>query len=132
MLKISVAQRQAMSSLMAEEFARRMTTHLQKLFPDQLRALDSQNLLKHVLSAMARAFSYGVVREGDMQRYLEYAALYGWEFDLATETSWARPILEDGSLDGSAKMDALDRYQAALPGEASSVAPTDRSEESND
>ncbi|MFP2907947.1 hypothetical protein ACLESD_23430 [Pyxidicoccus sp. 3LFB2] len=98
---------------MAEQFMEQMATHLREVFPEETQPWSEERLLKHVTEAAERASQYGVVLEGDVQRYLECAVLYGWDFDRAPGSAWARAILEDSSLDGVAKMDALEEYQAA-------------------
>lgn len=131
MFKIGAEQMQAMSRLMAEEFSQQMATHLRELFPEQTAPLDEQVLLTHVRETIARASRYDVVLEGDVQRYLECAVLFGWEFDRAPECAWARSILEDANLKGAAKVDALEHYQATLldPSLTTQPADTDMTEE---
>ena len=121
-----------MSSLLVDQFVERMASHLRRLFPEQLLSLNEQDLLKHIQSASAQASHYGVIRDGDVQRYLEYAVLHGWEFDRAPETSWAHPILADESMDGTMKMDALDQYQAASLNGVSLIRPTEVIEKGHD
>ena len=99
---------------MVEKFERRMVSHLQALFPEETGCFDALVLQRHVRDSIASAARYRIVREGDVQRYLECAVLYGWEFERLPETLWVRSILENDCLDGNEKMAAIEEYQASL------------------
>ena len=48
--------------------------------------------------------------EDEVQRYLEYMIIYGVNFDIDSKIPWAGNILDTENVDGSIKMDRLDRY----------------------
>jgi hypothetical protein len=94
------------------QFARRMANHLRATFPKEVEKLgiNDQGLEQLALRGLADARKYGVVNEGDVQRYLECMVILGPEFDTDERIPWAAQALRRTDLDGEAKMDQIDEY----------------------
>jgi hypothetical protein len=106
MLKIRPEQVEVLRQYMVRQFEERMRIHLWQVFPHELKTVAEMELREHIRLGVEKAMSYQVTKEGDVQRYLECAVVYGWEFDT---TPWARGILCRTDWDGEIKMDKVEQ-----------------------
>ena len=112
---------QAQSHRMTDVFIGRMVRHLREEFSQYLRAqaLPEEGLDGMVRQGMKDAERYGVIYQGDVERYIECMAMLGPAFPQDPKAPWAGETLRRADLDGSAKMDLISDYVAfeveALP-----------------
>ena len=108
MLTIRPEQVAVLEQYMVKQFEERMRIHLQRVFSEELQTIGEVELRERIRLGVKKARSYQIIREGDIQRYLECAVIYGWEFDT---TSWAREILSREDWDGEIKMDKVEQHR---------------------
>jgi hypothetical protein len=118
MLIIRQQQLDVLSRHMRRQFETRMADHLRSRFPEATYQLDDGTLHGLIVSAVARAESYGIEFEADLQRFLEYMLVLSWDFDTAPSSAWAGEILRRRELSGSTKISRIDnayifRYRTA-------------------
>ncbi|KHD05843.1 hypothetical protein PN36_32165 [Candidatus Thiomargarita nelsonii] len=116
MLTIREEQMSALSQAMVKQFEDSMAIHLRRVFPDETKTITEKDLLYHIELCVNRATQYKITIEGDVQRYLECAVLYGWDFDTKPETYWAGEILCREDLNGEAKMDKIEQHELMCSG----------------
>jgi hypothetical protein len=114
---------QAQSDRMTDAFVERMVRHLREEFSQYLRvqAVPENDLGGMVRQGMMDAERYGVIYQGDLERYIECMVMLGPAFPRDARLPWAGETLCRDDLDGQAKMDVLSDYVAfeveALPNE---------------
>lgn len=64
-------------------------------FPEATASLDDGRLEELVAQAQARAESYGLTSDADRARFLNLAAVFGWDFDQDPERGWMQAMLTD-------------------------------------
>jgi hypothetical protein len=101
----------ALERYMLEGFILRMSARLRDEFPRDTAALAPAELRTVIENAIAKAETYGVTDEADVERYLEFAARYGADFDVAQQTAWAGEVLRRDDLSGTEKMNTLDDHE---------------------
>jgi hypothetical protein len=107
MLTIRQQQIEVFRQHYLQDFEDEMVGHLTSHF-DRYPLIGNEAKLRNaVAEGIASARGYGVVCEFDVCRFLEFTLEYGTGFH---STAWAKPILNDATLSGSAKMDRLDDY----------------------
>jgi hypothetical protein len=67
---------------------------------------------------------YGVTTERDLTLFIDLLFLAGQDFDHNRKMTWARRILLDKNLDGTAKMQAIYQRLGALENGAAAAAAT--------
>ena len=82
--------------------------HLCSAFPEQIGTLTAQEASDVVRVGIAKAQTYGIIGEYDIQRFAEYMIILGNDFD--TEHVWARDILMNLSASGGSKVDEIEEY----------------------
>ena len=75
--------------------------HLRSRFPEC--ALDDETLHSVIVSGIARAESYEIEVEADLQRFLEYMMVLSLDFDTAPRSAWAGEILLRREIEGLRK-----------------------------
>lgn len=95
MLIIRKEQFEALAAAHRDHFVEEMCRHLRDHLPGQVAGVEDAVLRHRVSQAVGRAAGYGLTSRRDCCRYLNVAALYGWEFDRAPENAWMRRYLED-------------------------------------
>lgn len=92
-------------------FKQRLLRHIGRNFTAQIQGagMDRQALQRLVGDGLQRARMYGMRSEFDVRRYVEYMLLLSPDFDLDPAFAWAGRILFRCDLDGTRKMDHLDR-----------------------
>ena len=108
MLIIRRRQLDALSRYMRRQFETRMAEHLRSRFPEVTDELDDEKLDRLIVSGIARAESYGIYFEADLQRFLEYMMVLSLDFDTASRSAWAGEILRRRELGGSEKISRID------------------------
>ncbi|NJO18146.1 MAG: hypothetical protein HC877_21175 [Thioploca sp.] len=91
MLIIRPEQVKVLEQYMVSQFEEQMKIHLQWFFSEELQTIGEVGLREQIRLGVKKAQLYQITKEGDVQRYLECAVVYGWEFDT---TSWAKEILQ--------------------------------------
>lgn len=107
--RIRPQQKQAFSEYLIGCFVDRMIRRLQDDFSVELagNGLDDKDLEPLVRRAIARSKQYGIVNEGDVERYILCTAVMGPQFDVDRTIPWAGEILRKEHLDGKLKMDQI-------------------------
>ena len=114
MLVISQEQMEAMSAYTLGQFEERNVARLRATFPAQTGELSDDALRALIHQAIARARSYGVSDENDVECYLDCVVLYGPDFDSDPRTAWAGAVLRNPVLMGAQKMDQICHYQVFI------------------
>ena len=110
-LVIREEQREVLKQYMVKQFEERMVLHLRRVFPEKIKFLSEQELRTQTQRGINQSAQYQITVEGDVQRYLECAVVYGWDFHA---TSWAREILCHNDWNGEMKMDKIEQTGLAL------------------
>jgi hypothetical protein len=108
MLKIRAEQMTRLLAVMQEASCERMVQRLRANYPKDMKDRTDEELLALARECMDLCATYGITIEADVGRYFEYAAHYGCPFEEREGLTWAAAILNNSSLDGTAKMDAID------------------------
>ena len=104
-------QMHVLERYMLEGFIRRLSARLREEFPRETAALTPAELRTFIENAIAKAETYDVKDEADVERYLEFAARYGPDFDVEQRTAWAGAVLRRDDLSGTEKMNTLDDHE---------------------
>jgi hypothetical protein len=108
-MKLSKRHMEAFTKRQEDKFLGEMVIHLAVSFPDQLAVqnLAIEDLADVLREGMGRAGEYGVTSEGDLERYFEFMAILGPEFDTRRRYRWAAEILKQEDIDADEKMDEI-------------------------
>jgi hypothetical protein len=117
MLTIRSEQMAVFTLQFESRFARRMAGHLKETFPKEVarQGLSDERLELLALRGLSDARNYGVVNEGDVERYIECMVVLGPQFDTDGQFPWAGQALQNAALDGEAKMDRIDEHLVFNP-----------------
>jgi hypothetical protein len=107
MLTIRPEQMNVMSEQLLQKFQVKMIAHLKELFPKRTAALGDENLVALVQEGMSKSKTYAIVAERDVAKFIDLMLIVRRDLDVAKETSWAKGILNDKSLNGSEKIGRL-------------------------
>lgn len=101
-----------------DAFIRRALTLVRRDYARELAAWDpgDEGLRAAIEAAIARAESYGVVREDDIVRYIKLMAILGPRFDEDATLPWAGGILRKKIMGMPRRLDALKEIIAARYG----------------
>ncbi|HVE57249.1 MAG TPA: hypothetical protein VNB22_10505 [Pyrinomonadaceae bacterium] len=102
-------QQQALAESMQKDFEDRMVVHLRSGFAEEVKDRDELNLREFIQRGIDKAFFYGITIEADVSRFIEYMICYGERFDTNKNVEWVQPPLNSEKLNGTEKMDAIDR-----------------------
>ena len=108
MLTIRREQMRVLGEAMRRRFELQSIARLRAAFPGQTREASDARLLELIRTAIGKAAGYGIATEVDVTRYLEFAILYGRDFD--SKLDWAAKILRTEGISGERKMDLIDEY----------------------
>lgn len=108
---IRTEQMDVMRESALQQFVDRMIAHLKREFPEQTAKMPEGELRTLIHQSMRTAEKYDVIYEVDIERYLECVMLYGRDFDVNPETSWAAEILRNYELSGFEKMNQINDYE---------------------
>ena len=111
--RVREGQMRAFSEELETRFVTRMVRHLRDDFPADLarQKLEVKDLEPLVRRGLAESRKYGVVNEGDVERYVECMVVLSPSFDVDPKFRWAKEILQREDLDGESKMDEIDEYR---------------------
>jgi hypothetical protein len=111
-IKIRNEQVAVFTRLFESRFAGKMARHLRETYPREVekQGLTDDGLQQLALRGLTDARTYGIVNEGDVERYIECMLLLGPQFVTDERFPWAGPILRSPGLDGEAKMDRIDEH----------------------
>ena len=110
MITLRDAHLDAFQRVSLKQFEDRMVEHLRNDFADRTKDRSEPDLRNLVRDSIAKAKTYGVVAESDVQRFIDCRMIHGLKFDTAKETNWAGQILRTPSLTGSGKMDHVEKF----------------------
>lgn len=112
LFRIRTEQVETFARSLEVQFAVRTATHLRNAFPAvvEKQGLDDDALNQLSLRGLAAARRYGVVNEGDVERYIECMLILGPAFDTDPRFPWAGQALSRADLNGEAKMDLIDDH----------------------
>lgn len=97
----------ALRASLEASFEQRMVISLRRKFVAFAADRSDQEIREFVNSGRARAATYGIDTEIDVEHFIEYAVIHGERFDLLP---WAQKILTTDGVDGSKKTDWIDEY----------------------
>ena len=105
-------QMQVFSTALLDDFVKRMVQHLRSDFPQYLRKnrIVEADLDAFVRRGIKAAESFGVLYEGDVQRYVECMAMLGPDFPSDPRFPWAGETLRVTDFDGEAKMNLISEH----------------------
>ena len=96
-----------------DEFVGRVTTHLERFFPEQCSRLGATGLHSTIRSGIERASTYGITAERHVCLYLDVMMVLGNDFDGNTQFPWAISLLTDPHIeDATERIEYL--YERAL------------------
>lgn len=98
MITIRAAQLAQFSVERKRALVLRLCVHLHAHFAPQMAAIGAAALHGLVGDAVARAASYDLHSERDCCRFVNLAAVYGWDFDQRSDTAWMQSYLLDTSV----------------------------------
>lgn len=101
---IRAEQKQELGKARLGVFVEDMMVHLAAR-SEKAAAMPEAELRAFVHAGIDEARPRGITKRFDLRRYLEHRIGHGDGF---ASLSWVAPVLDDASLDGSAKMDRLD------------------------
>jgi hypothetical protein len=113
MLTIRKDQMTVLGDYMMRRFEKRMATHLEDAFPEQLKVMTPVAVMEMIRAEIAKANGYGLEYEDEIELYLEYTVIYGRDFDTNPKTSWAGEILR-GDEYGPAKVRLLQEHHLEI------------------
>lgn len=114
MIIISQQQMDALGQKSQTHFETRMIEHLRHTFPQQAIRHDDTVLRYFVRASIEMCRTFAIVTEFDVQRFIEYVAIYGRDFPRRADMPWVAKILNDQELTGRLKMDQIDEHDALL------------------
>jgi len=108
-LKVREEQLQALAANQEEAFVRQMVSHLNADFKEHLtkQGLKSEQVEPLVRLGISRAKKYSVVKNSDVQLYIECMVLLSPDFDESSSTPWAGETLRRSDIEGREKMDTI-------------------------
>jgi hypothetical protein len=115
MLIIRKEQQEVFAPLMRQGFEQRMVAHLAKTCPQEFQKMGEPSVRKMALEGEEKAAAHGITEEQDIARYLELTMRHGPDWEAASGLRWAREILSDESLSGTAKMDIVYQRMSSPP-----------------
>lgn len=107
MLKIRPEQYEILRESYRERYVQRTRDRLRREWPEECAGLEEPQLEELVRRARDKAESYGLEVEGDVWLFTESWLLIGDDFDESPEYPWARQILQDDQMNGTAKAAAV-------------------------
>ena len=102
-------QQQTFAVELQNKFEDKMVIHLRKGFAEEVEQWEEDDLREFIRDGMDKAFSYDITIEADVARFIEYMVCYGEGFDHNENLAWFQPVLNSEKLNGTQKMDAVDR-----------------------
>lgn len=111
-LRIRKDQQAALARDRELAYIDRTARRLRESFPAEVerRGLDDDALRALAARGLDEGRRYGVVNEGDVDRYIECLLLLGPDFASDPAFPWAAVILRRPDLDGEARMDLIDDH----------------------
>jgi hypothetical protein len=94
-MEIRRAQLAALGRVRLDSFAADCAEVLRAQFPARTKSLSDEDLLEHVHDCIRRANDYGLESERDVQRFVNLAGAFGWDFDQTPEHAWMKGYLTD-------------------------------------
>ncbi|PTL81616.1 hypothetical protein [Vitiosangium sp. GDMCC 1.1324] len=110
MLVIREEQRTVLRRQLLAPFHLNLFHHLRMAFHQQTERMSDPELKELIWSGMEKACAYGVSKEADVARFIEYMACYGTHFETGPESDLVGTILRSVRMDGTAKMAAIDDF----------------------
>lgn len=105
---IRTAQMNAFSANSRRQFENRLIDHVIANFPEQVWNWKTTDLQQRVAEAIDRALAWQFEREEEAAAFVSYTFELGEHFDTDPAFSWVFPILQDRTLSGQAKIQAIE------------------------
>ena len=106
MLRIRHEQMRALGEALRRDFERRMMAYLRGNFGAHAAERSDEQMLAFIREGISNAERYAIRAEGDVSRFIEYALVYGSDFD--TRLKWVENVLRTDGINGTQKMDRID------------------------
>jgi hypothetical protein len=106
-VKIRREQMRTLVEHARETFIRAQTTRVRSAFPRETEALSPEALRSLVEDGFDRARSYGVVKEQDVELFLDCKLLLAPDFDRNARFPWAADLLNSPQRTGTEKMSVI-------------------------
>ncbi|KPJ52077.1 MAG: hypothetical protein AMS16_06890 [Planctomycetes bacterium DG_58] len=121
MLILRKEQLEALGRHSEKLFLDRMVDHVSEIFPEKCKELGSRGQIRELVrQGLNQARGYGINTEEDVALYVDITFGIGPDFPQGEDMSWARSILENERLSGTAKMAfILQRLEKRLGAEES-------------
>ncbi len=100
-------QLRALGARRQQNFEDRLLTHVRKYFPEQTRDLEDPSLRGLLRQGLERAKGHGFRTEQDLCKYVNLIFVFGLDFDAATDSPWARRILDNREIGPTLKINRL-------------------------
>jgi len=114
MLVIRPEQMEALNAGCLEQYRQRVVERLHREYSDPDAQASDEELHDFVCRGMEQAGSYGIDGEDDMEAFIVFLFVHGERFDDDPDFAWARSILDDDEIDGTAKMEAIEEREALM------------------
>ncbi len=113
MLIIHKEQMRAFEAKFRREFIDRTTRETSKKFPEQIEEMfpaeERENQTRFLVKrGIEKANSYGIEAEADVTRFIDFMFLLSPNFDEASDTEWAREILDEQETSGHLKIQLIE------------------------
>ncbi len=112
MLTIRPEQMAVLSAYMWQRFEERMVRRVKDRCPKETEEMTEEKLQGFVKSAISKGLTYSIELESDLSRWILLTVRKGLDFEQAPAMLWARDILSDHALPGTAKLDLITRKLA--------------------
>jgi hypothetical protein len=109
MLKIREAQLAVLREAKSRDFEERMARHLIEVFPRHVAAVEPDRVREWIRTGAKQAATYAIRTERDVALFIDLTVGIGPDFADQAPMGWARAILEDQALSGTAKVDLIYR-----------------------
>lgn len=107
MLKLRKEHLDAFAAQVVNLFTSRVVAHVKTVWPAECAELGDDAVADTVASAIKRAGALALSTEYDVVRFVDLGFILVKDFETNPLAAWTRPILADGTLAPSAKMDRL-------------------------
>jgi len=90
-----------------ENMQRRIRETMQRMWPEKCNPLPDQELAQLVNDAIDTGWSYGLLTEGDLLRFVNLSFTLGFDFPDSEQYPWATEILHDYELSPEQILDRI-------------------------
>ena len=113
---VTAEQMVQLSEAKRSQFEQLMIRHIRANFSREAQPVSDEKLLLAVRFAMELGERYGIVLQDDLRRFIEFLSTYGSQFSNRPQFASVVEVLARQDLDGTEKMDRVDRLEQYLIG----------------